>query len=162
MLEGLRHAQVRFVVVGGVAGAVHGSSRVTVDLDICYDTAPDAVDRLARLLAGWDAYPREYPPGLPFFMDARTLRDQPTLTLTTREGALDLLAHVAGIGDYAAALARSVEIPAFGMTFRVLTLPALIDSKRAARRPKDLDHLPELEAILALRAESGGERTADE
>ena len=37
MLEGLVSSGARFVVVGGVAGALHGSERVTNDLDIVYD-----------------------------------------------------------------------------------------------------------------------------
>ena len=51
MLQGLTSARVRFVVVGGVAAAAHGSAHVTNDLDICYDTAPSNVSRLAALLA---------------------------------------------------------------------------------------------------------------
>jgi len=35
--------------------------------------------------------------------------------------------------------------------FRVLDLPSLIKAKRAAGRPRDFEHLPELEALLALR-----------
>ena len=57
MLQGLTRARVRFVVVGGVAAAAHGSAQVTNDLEICYDTAPDNIARLAALLAEWDAYP---------------------------------------------------------------------------------------------------------
>ncbi len=40
--------------------------------------------------------------------------------------------------------------PALGVRFRVLDLPSLIKAKRAAGRPRDYDHLPELEALLAL------------
>ena len=86
MLQGLTRARVRFVVVGGVAAAAHGSARVTNDLEICYDTAPDNIARLAALLAEWDAYPRGVDRGLPFFMDERQLRTTPLMTLTTHEG----------------------------------------------------------------------------
>jgi hypothetical protein len=57
---------------------------------------------------------------------------------------------VKGVGDYAACLKRSVTIEAFHISFRIIDLPALIDAKRAAGRPKDIDQLPELEALLAL------------
>jgi hypothetical protein len=36
------------------------------------------------------------------------------------------------------------------VSFRVLDLPSLIKAKRAAGRPRDFEHLPELEALLAL------------
>jgi hypothetical protein len=55
--------------------------------------------------------------------------------------------EVAGVGDYAAALAASEQVELFGATFDVLTLDALIASKSAAGRPKDLLVLPELEAL---------------
>lgn len=151
MLHGLTTTNVRFVVVGGVAAAAHGSQYVTNDLDVCYDAEPGNVQRLAALLASWDAYPRGIEPGLPFFMDERQFRAQPTMTLTTREGDIDVLRHVAGVGEYANARDRSVEIDAFDVRFRLLDLPSLIAAKRAANRPKDLAHLLELEAILALQ-----------
>lgn len=84
MLAELTSAQVRFVVIGGVAAAAHGSRRVTDDLDICYDASRPNVNRLAELLEKWKAYPRGIEPGLPFFMDERQFRTTPLMTLTTR------------------------------------------------------------------------------
>lgn len=150
MLRGLTDAGVAFVVVGGVAASTHGSAHVTHDLDVCYDAAPDNVERLARLLAAWHAYPREVEAGLPFIMDERTFRTAPVMTLQTAEGALDVLDRVAGVGDYHAALAHSEVVEAFGIAFAVIDLPTLIVAKRAAGRPKDFAHLPELEALLAM------------
>lgn len=148
MLAGLVHARVRFVVVGGVAGALHGSERVTNDLDVVYDALdPATVEALARLLAGWNAYPRAVEPGLPFIMDARTLRAAPTLTLTTSEGDLDLLDRIDGIGDYARVAAHAEPVEAFGIAFMVLDLPTLIRAKRATGRPKDREALLELEVL---------------
>ncbi len=152
MLRGLTRRKVRFVVVGGVAAAAHGSSRVTNDLDICYDAAERAnLIALASVLAAWEAYPRGIEPGLPFILDDRTLFGAPILTLTTTEGDIDVLDRIAGVGDYAAVRRHSEKISALGVSFRVLDLPSLIKSKRAAGRPRDHDHLPELEALLALR-----------
>lgn len=155
MLRGLTGAGIRFAVVGGVAAAAHGSARVTNDLDVCYDDAEDNVERLATLLASWDAYPRGIERALPFYMDVRQFRVQPSMTLTTREGDIDVLAQVSGIGDFDVVITRCVDVAAFDVRFPVLDLPALIVSKRAANRPKDVAQLPELEALLALREESG-------
>lgn len=152
MLGGLSRQKVRFVVIGGVAAAVHGSSRVTNDLDVCYDAKEAGnIDRLAELLAKWDAYPRGVERGLPFIMDGRTLRGAPIMTLTTTEGDLDVMDRVAGVGDYDALRKRSEAISALGVRFRVIDLPSLIKAKRAAGRPRDFDALPELEALLTLR-----------
>ena len=152
MLSGLTKKKVRFVVVGGVAAAAHGSSRVTNDLDICYDAESVAnIGALASVLAGWKAYPRGIEAGLPFIMDDRTLRNAPILTLTTSEGDIDVMDRIAGVGPYDSVRRHSERISALGVRFRVLDLPSLIKAKRAAGRPRDFDHLPELEALLALR-----------
>ena len=154
MLSRLVASKVRFVVVGGLAAAAHGSSRVTNDLDICYDALDSRnVEALAKVLGRWHAYPRGVEEGLPFIMDQRTLRGAPILTLTTSEGDIDVMDRIAGIGDYAEVRKHSEKIAALGVNFRVLDLPSLIKAKRAAGRPRDFEHLPELEAVLALRNE---------
>jgi hypothetical protein len=95
-------------------------------------------------------------PGLPFEMDARTFATTPVLTLATSEGQLDLLDTVAGVGGYEEALKSSEEIMAFGLRFRVLSLPAILAAKRATGRTKDLAQLPALEALWALSQRRGG------
>jgi hypothetical protein len=151
MLRGLTSEGVRLCVIGGVAAAAHGSERVTNDLDVCYDTDDQNISRLAQLLSSWNAYPRNIEPGLPFFMDQRQFRVQPGMTLTTREGDIDVVAYVDGLGSYKKVVSLSIEVWAFDVRFHVLDLPGLIAAKRAANRDKDVAHLPELEALLALR-----------
>ncbi len=151
ILEAFVARGIRFVLVGGVAATIHGSARFTNDIDVCYDTAPDNVDRLVELLTEWNAYLRGVEAGLPFILDRRTFRTTPLLTLTSTMGAIDLLDHVPGVGDYRDAMSGS-ETVRIGITeFRALTLETLIASKKAARRKKDLEHLIELEALLAMR-----------
>ncbi len=84
-------------------------------------------------------------------LDERTFTNVHVLTLTTKLGDLDVMDEVAGVGAYAAVLKNSVPVEAGGMTFRALDLPALIRAKRAAARPRDLEQVPELEALLRRR-----------
>lgn len=142
---------IRFVVVGGVAATVHGSARLTNDIDLCYDTAGDNVSRLIAVLTEWRAYLRGVEPGLPFILDERTFRTTPFMTLSTTMGAIDLIDRVPGVGEYNKALASSDAVQIGATTFRALTLEALIASKRAVRRKRDVEQLIELEAIRALR-----------
>ena len=154
MLAGLVSAPVSFVVIGGVAGAIHGSERVTNHLDVVCDASDGAtLSALAVLLDGWHAYPRGVEKGLPFIMDVRTLRSTPVLTLGTSEGDLDLLDRIDRVGDYRAVLAHSVEVEAFQVSFRVLDLPTLIKAKRATGRPKDREAILELELLRDLTEE---------
>lgn len=156
IIAGLVAAGVRFVIVGGVAGTAHGSARLTNDIDICYDTSPDNLKTLATVLAGWGAYLRGVERGLPFIMDDRALRTTPLMTLTTRVGNIDVLDKIEGVGRYPEALAASERFMIGETEFRVLSLPSLIDAKRAANRPKDREHLIELEALQRLK-DVGGE-----
>jgi hypothetical protein len=146
-LTALARAEVRLVIVGGLAVTIHGSAYVTFDLDFCYARDPENLSRLAQALRPYNPRLRGAPEGLPFRFDANTLKSGLNFTLTTDLGDLDLLGEVAGLGDYGAALASSTPVELFGMSFDVLTLEALIISKRAAGRPKDLQVLPELEAL---------------
>ncbi|MDQ6829701.1 MAG: nucleotidyltransferase [Gemmatimonadota bacterium] len=158
IITALVAAGVRFVVVGGVAATVQGSARLTNDLDLCYDAAPDNVTALVRLLHTWHAYLRGVERGLPFVLDERALRAMPLMTLTTEVGDIDLLDSVLGVGTYADAFTRSESVAIGAIEFRALTLQALIASKRATGRAKDLEHLIELEALLAMRRKEGRAR----
>ena len=56
------------------------------------DDSPSALERLAHHLREWGAYPRGIERGLPFIMDAATLKAVPRLALTTTEkGPIDVL-----------------------------------------------------------------------
>ena len=53
-----------------------------------------------------------------------------------------------GGGRYQELLANSVTVEVFGLECRVLGLKKLIEVKRAAGRPKDLEAIAELEQLL--------------
>ncbi len=147
LVEALTDAGVDFVIIGGWSAILHGSARMTEDLDICYSRSRENLKRLVRALAPFHPRLRDFPPDLPFIWDEVTLRNGTVFTLNTDSGILDLLAEVAGVGDFAAVKARSVPVEAFGRKVLTMDLPSLIASKRAAGRAKDLLVLPELESL---------------
>lgn len=67
---------------------------------------------------------------------------------------LDLLGEVTGGGRYEQLIAAAAPVSVFGLDVFVVTLPTLILLKRAAGRPKDLEAIAELEAILEERDRS--------
>jgi hypothetical protein len=77
-------------------------------------------------------------------------------TVTTDLGALDLLGEITGGGRYADLLPDTIVIRVFGIECRCLTLDRLIEVKRAAGRPKDLEAIAELEAIREERERRPG------
>ena len=148
LLRRLLEARVEFVLVGGVAGNVHGAARATYDIDIVYRRSLENLHRIVDALAPVRPYLRGAPPGLPFVFDVGTLQRGLNFTLTTTEGDIDLLGEVTGGGAYEQLLASTGTVDLFGMSCRCVTLEALIRLKRAAGRPKDLEAIAELEALL--------------
>lgn len=146
-------AGVEFVIVGGVAAALHGSAIVTIDLDVCYSRSSLNLRRLAAALEPFRPRPRDFPGDLPFVLDESALRNGMNFTLRTGLGDLDLLGEVSGIGGYDEAVARSIAVEAFGRRVLALDLRSLIESKRAAGREKDLATLPALEGLLEAEEE---------
>ncbi len=151
LLETLVNAGVEFIVVGGAAATAHGSVRLTADLDIVYGRSPDNIKRLASALAPFAPYLRGAPAGLPFQWDERTIARGLNFTLTTSLGDIDVLGEITGGGGYQDLLPHSIALDPFGILCRCLTLEQLISVKRAAGRPKDLEIIAELEAILDER-----------
>jgi predicted nucleotidyltransferase len=151
LVRRLRDADVRFILIGGFAGTVRGSPRITVDLDIVYARDAENLARLTRALEPLSPYLRGAPAGLPFHLDPGTLARGLNFTLTTAMGDLDLLGEVAGGGTFERLLPHTDRIRVFGCEIDVVTLATLIRLKRAAGRPKDLEAIAELEALLEER-----------
>lgn len=144
--------RIEFILIGGVAAAVHGSARVTYDVDICYSRASENIARLVHALEPHAPYLRGAPPGLLFHWDERTVARGLNFTLTTKLGDLNLIGEVIRGGGYADLLPHSIAIEAFGVEFRCIDLPTLIRLKRAAGRPRDFEALAELEVLRAAHA----------
>ena len=58
MLAVLGEADVRFVLIGGMAAVLHGDVGVTIDIDIAPDYELDNLEKLAAALRALDAHPR--------------------------------------------------------------------------------------------------------
>jgi hypothetical protein len=70
----LSAGQVEYILVGGMAAAVHGSARLTADIDVVYARTPENIRRLVAALSPLHPYLRGAPAGLPFQWDDETLR----------------------------------------------------------------------------------------
>ena len=149
-------AGIECIVVGGLAATIHGSARLTQDVDFVYARNRVNAGRLVAALGPHSPYLRGAPPGLPFEWSEATIERGLNFTLTTAIGDIDLLGEIAGGGDYRALLPDSIEVEMFGCRCRCLDLPGLIRVKRAAGRPKDLEALAELEALLVERDDGAG------
>jgi len=86
LLRALADGGVEFILVGSVAATVHGSSRLTVDVDVVYRRTQDNIERLVLTLTSYHPYLRGAPPGLPFRWDAATITHGLNFALTTDIG----------------------------------------------------------------------------
>jgi hypothetical protein len=68
---------------------------------------------------------------------------------------LDCLGQIQGIGDYQRVKEVSIVLETGGVRLRVLSIDALIESKKAMNRPRDRQAILELEAIKKLMKGKG-------
>jgi len=156
MLQTLNRHGVEFLVIGGFAAKLHGSSLITRDLDICYARDRANLGRLADALRELGATLRGAPEGLPFRLDARTLEKGDAFTFATQLGALDILGTPSGSGGYTELAKEATEVDLDDVRIRVVSLDALLAMKRAAGRGKDLVAIEILEALRDEIEHGGG------
>jgi len=141
---------VEFVVIGGFAAVVRGSSLPTKDIDVIPSRDRVNLDRLGKALTRMNAKIRISGEPVPTKIDGGFLANMPhMLNLVTDFGEMDLTFAPAGsAGDFngwcQGATAEEIEE---GLTVLVASLDDIIESKRAANRPKDQMALPYLESL---------------
>ncbi|MET9820948.1 hypothetical protein ABZ038_04885 [Streptomyces sp. NPDC006349] len=134
LLRALHDARSHAVVVGQVAGIMHGSTELTGDLDLLWDGTPGEARALREALARSGC---AEPPDLD--------RSQVAYRVPGADGDLCTPALPWGAMDVAPCLTRAdtTRDPA-GFTVRYVALDDLIRMRRALGRPKDLRRADEL------------------
>jgi predicted nucleotidyltransferase len=151
LLQRFADAGLEFVVVGGYAGVLHGSSFVTNDLDVCAALTSENVQKLRTALADVRPVHRLTHKKLSFLEHPPAGQPVANLYLETDAGIVDVLGTILGIGDYSTLRRSAVEITLFGRKIRVISLEDLIKTKEALGRERDLLAVKELRAIAAKR-----------
>jgi transcriptional regulator with XRE-family HTH domain len=156
LLGALIRNGVDFVVVGGVAGWIHGSAYPTYDLDVAYSRNRGNLERLARALTELNVRWRGGPPDLPIELDATMLDNGANFTFDTPFGMFDVLGELSGIRDYED-LRHEARIEFYdGLEIRVASLDHLIAMKRSADRVKDRLMIMEYKELSGLRKPDSG------
>lgn len=160
-LRTLEENRVRFVVIGGYAGLLHGSSALTRDTDICYQRSDENHRRLVAALKALEARLRV--PGvdeeLPFQLEAETIAAGGNFTFESTAGSLDVLAVPSGTNGYDDLVNAATDVDlGDGLMVKVASIDDLIRMKRASGRPKDQGHLMILEALADEIARSEDDR----
>lgn len=154
LIEKLVDAEVEFIVVGGIAGILAGSSQTTDDLDIVFRVTDENVERLMSVLEEIDATYVDLANRV-FRPTPEKLWENRLNLFETNLGRFDVLPKLSDRWTYEDLLPRSVTYASENAEFHALGLDGLIEVKRAAGRPKDLQALPVLERLRELEEGSG-------
>jgi hypothetical protein len=147
LLERLAQTGVDFVIVGGFAGVVHGCTYVTQDIDVCCDFSVENLLRLQQALSELHPVHRMTPGRKKLELTKDNCSTFHNLYLDTDIGQLDCLSFIDGVGDFERLKKASVLVKVEDIQIKVLSLDALIESKKALNRPRDKEAVLQLEAI---------------
>jgi predicted nucleotidyltransferase len=141
---------VEFVIIGGIAGTLRGSDRITNDIDICYRRTKPNIRALVGALKELDAKLTNFPEGLPFTLDERSVWNGDAFTFDTPFGRFDCLANPSGTTGYPDIRRDATVENLGGFECFVCSLDDLIRMKTAAGRTKDKLDLEQLYALRRL------------
>lgn len=143
VVAALNAAEIRYLIVGGLAVASHGYLRTTKDIDLVVALDPDNVEAAFASLAK-AGYRPKVPITAADFSDAATrerlIREKNMIVLQFwRDESPDVDVFVREPFDFEAEWTRArIEKVSSDLTARVVCLEVLLDLKREASRPQDL------------------------
>ncbi len=139
LLDALRHAEARFLVVGAHALAAHGVPRATVHLDVWIDASPENAARVWAALVAFGAPLKELE-----ISPADFMRPDTVAQFGLPPWRIDVLTAVTGVTfeeawpDRLEAYFDDVLVPFIGRS-------AFLRNKRASGRLKDLADIESLD-----------------
>ena len=149
----LNTAGVRYVVVGGLATVLHGYARLTADVDLAVDLAPEEATKMIQALVARGFRPQV--PVLPEEFANPAVREVWLLEKHMRAFSLVDPTNPMRVVDlllkpevpFEELLARSQEVMLNRTMIRIASIDDLIALKRHAGRPQDLLDIEQLETI---------------
>jgi len=147
VLRALSEDGVEFVLIGGLAVAVHGLVRATEDVDLVPAPHPQNLDRLVNRLLRQGARLTLAPERTPGLAERRALYRGRNLSVSTQLGDIDIVQRLPGVPAYEELSARAITVAPFGLVVKVASRKDLIAMKRASGRTIELADLEHLERI---------------
>jgi hypothetical protein len=151
LLQKLCDADIDFVIVGGFAAMLHGSSMLTRDLDVCAVLTDATVAKLRKAFADVRPVHRQTTQRLSFLDTPDPGAQLKNIYLQTDLGPLDVLGSITGIDNFETLRENAASFDLFGKQVFVISIEDLIKAKEALGRHKDLLVAQELRAIVERR-----------
>jgi hypothetical protein len=161
LFSALNAAGVRYVVVGGLATVLHGYARLTADVDLIIDLAPEQARRVMEVLRSLGFTPRAPVDSFDFAVPERRrswIEEKGMRVfsmLDTKHPMREVDLFVEHPLDFEQLLRDSVIMDLDETTVRVASIPHLIQLKRLAGRPQDRLDIEALEEILKRQGNRG-------
>lgn len=158
-LEKLNNEGVDFVIVGGVAARLYGSTRLTHDVDIVPSLSPESWRKTVECLWEEGGRPR-IPESMESLADVRNIqtwiaeKNMLALNFRSEDGYVEIDLLVAESGRFDALKEKATTVEFRGKTYFIAALDDLIAMKRAAGRPQDMLDIQELEEIRKRTSEA--------
>jgi predicted nucleotidyltransferase len=146
LLRRLVEAEIRFVLVGGLAVNAWGYLRATRDVDVVPDPSQENLAKLDALLRQIGGKVEVEGRLLDSSAISTFLKTGDRTLVITDLGRVDVLQGLPQIPPFATLDAGAADVDVDGLTVRVCSLEHLIAMKRASERPRDRDDLDALEA----------------
>jgi predicted nucleotidyltransferase len=154
LLERLTEAEIRFVLVGGLAVNAWGYLRATRDVDVVPDPSSENLARLDTLLKELGGKVDVGGRLLESSAISTFLKTGDRTLVITELGRVDVLQGLPQIPAFAALDAEASDVDIEGLSVRVCSLDHLRAMKQASERPRDRD---DLEALDAAQGEADTE-----
>ncbi|MEC9373446.1 MAG: nucleotidyltransferase [Planctomycetota bacterium] len=157
LIRRLLDQRAEFIIVGGVAAYMHGSSYPTDDVDIVAPFSPDNISRILEALA--PLHPRHAitPGRRPITESADEIAGWKNLYVVTDAGRLDILGELPPFANYDEVAARARKSTIGGLKCKVISIDDLITLKSHLGREKDRLVERELRAIRERNQRSDSE-----
>lgn len=146
LLRRLVEAEIRFVLVGGLAVNAWGYIRGTQDVDVVPDPDPENLTKLDELLRGLGGKVDVGGRLLDSASISTFLRTGDRTFVHTTLGQVDVLQGLPQVPRYEELEEQAKTIDIDGLEVRVCSLAHLLEMKRAGGRARDQDDLQVLEA----------------
>ena len=139
MLQCLLEENVRFLLVGAYAVAVHGFPRATKDIDFFVWATPENAANLMRALTKFGA-------PLHDISEADLSSEGVVFQIGNSPRRIDIMTNISGV-KFEQAYANKTTISIEGIEVPVISLKDLIANKRASARTQDLADVEKLESV---------------
>lgn len=143
LLKSLNRHEVKYLLVGGMAGVVHGHIRTTLDIDVWIGNTRENTEAFVRALLENHVVGAELLRSMPLIFGWTSVRFGKSGFELDLSYALKAFSE----SDFEACYERSLVADYEGVPFHVIHLRDLITEKKASARKKDLADVEELQRI---------------